>query len=108
MLKQVNPTEIEKKWATSPRWQGVTRTYTAKDVLRLRGTIHIEHSLARLGAERLWQLLQEDEFVSGLGALTGNQATRSITPKARTASIGLRRSSPTPKPALADRLMLSS
>ena len=78
MLKQVNPTEIEKRWATSPRWQGITRTYTAKDVLRLRGTIHIEHSLARLGAERLWQLLQQDEFVSGLGALTGNQALQQV------------------------------
>jgi isocitrate/methylisocitrate lyase len=78
MLKQVNPTEIEKKWATSPRWQGVTRTYTAKDVLRLRGTVHIEHSLARLGAERLWELLQEDEYVSGLGALTGNQALQQV------------------------------
>ena len=78
MLKQVNPTEIERKWATSPRWQGVTRTYTAKDVLRLRGTVHIEHSLARLGAERLWDLLQEDEFVSGLGALTGNQALQQV------------------------------
>jgi isocitrate lyase len=78
MLKQVNPSEMEKKWATSPRWQGITRTYTAKDVLRLRGTVHIEHSLARLGAERLWQLLQEDEFVSGLGALTGNQALQQV------------------------------
>ena len=78
MLKQVNPAEIEKKWATSPRWQGITRTYTAKDVLRLRGTVHIEHSLARLGAERLWQLLHEDEFVSGLGALTGNQALQQV------------------------------
>ena len=78
MLKHVNPTEIDKKWASSPRWQGVTRTYTAKDVLRLRGTVHIEHSLARLGAERLWELLQEDEFVSGLGALTGNQALQQV------------------------------
>jgi isocitrate lyase len=78
MLMQVNPAEIEKKWATNPRWQGITRTYTAKDVLRLRGTVHIEHSLARLGAERLWQLLQDDEFVSGLGALTGNQALQQV------------------------------
>src|SRR5215469_13158304 len=78
MLKQVNPAEMDKRWATSPRWQGITRTYTAKDVLRLRGTVHIEHSLARLGAERLWQLLQEDEFVSGLGALTGNQALQQV------------------------------
>jgi isocitrate/methylisocitrate lyase len=78
MLKQVNPTDIEKKWTTSPRWQGITRPYTAKDVLRLRGTVHIEHSLARLGAERLWELLHEDEFVSGLGALTGNQALQQV------------------------------
>src|SRR5260370_7913643 len=78
MLRQFDNTQMERNWATDPRWKGVTRTYTAKDVLRLRGTIHIEHSLARLGAERLWQLLNEDEFVSALGALTGNQALQQV------------------------------
>src|SRR5260370_31678895 len=78
MLRQFDNTQMERNWATDPRWKGVTRTYTAKDVLRLRGTIHIEHSLARLGAERLWQLLNEDEFVSALGALTANQALQQV------------------------------
>src|SRR5260370_1653515 len=78
MLRQFDNTQMERNWATDPRWKGVTRTYTAKDVRRLRGTIHIGHSLARLGAERLWQLLSEDEFVSALGALTGNQALQQV------------------------------
>ena len=78
MLRQFNEAQLEKNWATDPRWKGITRTYTAKDVLRLRGTVHIEHSLARLGAERLWQLLHEDEYVSALGALTGNQALQQV------------------------------
>jgi len=78
MLRQFNDVQLEKNWATDPRWKGITRTYTGKDVLRLRGTVHIEHSLARLGAERLWQLLQEDEYVSALGALTGNQALQQV------------------------------
>jgi len=78
MLRQFNEAQLEKNWATDPRWKGITRTYTGKDVLRLRGTVHIEHSLARLGAERLWQLLHEDEYVSALGALTGNQALQQV------------------------------
>jgi len=78
MVRQFNEAQLEKNWATDPRWKGITRTYTAKDVLRLRGTVHIEHSLARLGAERLWQLLHEDEYVSALGALTGNQALQQV------------------------------
>src|SRR5215475_7200198 len=78
MLRQFNETQLEKNWATDPRWKGITRTYSGNDVLRLRGTVHIEHSLARLGAERLWQLLQEDEYVSALGALTGNQALQQV------------------------------
>ena len=78
MLRQFNEAQLEKSWATDPRWKGITRTYTGKDVLRLRGTVHIEHSLARLGADRLWQLLHEDEYVSALGALTGNQALQQV------------------------------
>src|SRR5215831_18762964 len=78
MLRQFNEAQLEKDWATDPRWKGITRTYTGKDVLRLRGTVHIEHSLARLGADRLWQLLREEEYVSALGALTGNQALQQV------------------------------
>jgi isocitrate lyase len=70
--------QIEQSWAQEPRWQGVSRRYTAPDVVRLRGTVHIEHSLARLGAERLWKLMQSGEPVRALGALTGNQAVEMV------------------------------
>ena len=65
-------------WATNPRWKGVERPYTAEDVLRLRGSIHIEHTLARMGAERLWELLHSGEYVNALGAMTGNQAVQQV------------------------------
>jgi isocitrate lyase len=70
--------ELTKSWKNDPRWEGVTRPYTADDVLRLRGTVLIEHTLARLGAERLWKLLHEDDYVAALGALTGNQAMQMV------------------------------
>ena len=60
------------------RWDGIERLYTEEEVERLRGTIRVEHSLARLGAERLWQLLQEEEYVAALGALTGGQAVQMV------------------------------
>lgn len=69
---------IERDWKENPRWKGVTRPYSAKDVLRLQGTIHIEHSLARLMAEKLWRYFQEKPFVNALGALTGNQAMQQV------------------------------
>src|SRR5947208_7418108 len=65
-------------WAANPRWKGVERPYTAEDVLRLRGSIHIEHTLARLGAERLWELLQTETYINALGAMTGNQAVQQV------------------------------
>jgi len=65
-------------WANNPRWNGIERTYTAEDVLRLRGSIHIEHTLARLGAERLWELLRTESYVNALGAVTGNQAVQQV------------------------------
>jgi len=65
-------------WATNPRWKGVERPYAPDDVLRLRGSIHIEHTLARLGAERLWKLLETDPYVKALGAVTGNQAVQQV------------------------------
>src|SRR5579864_3306986 len=74
----MNAIQMATNWNNDPRWQGITRPYTAEDVPRLRGTIHIEYSLARIGAERLWKLFQEEEFVSGLGALTGNQAIQQV------------------------------
>ena len=65
-------------WNTNPRWAGITRPYTQQDVERLRGSIHVEHTLARLGAERLWNLLQGESHVPALGAMTGNQAVQQV------------------------------
>ncbi len=70
---------LEKNWNENPRWQGITRGYSAKDVVRLRGTVKIEHSLARRGAERLWGALNGNSFkgfVNALGTLTGGQAVQ--------------------------------
>jgi isocitrate lyase len=66
------------EWATNPRWRNLKRDYTARDVVRLRGSVQEEHTLARLGAERLWQLLHTEEFVPSLGAITGNQAVQQV------------------------------
>src|ERR1700758_3136860 len=65
-------------WASNPRWKGVERPYTAEDVLRLRGSIHIEHTLARMGAEHFWELLHSDPYINALGAVTGNQAVQQV------------------------------
>jgi len=70
--------QLRKEWQTNPRWQGVERPYKAEDVVRLRGSVHIEHSLARLGAEKLWRFMHEKPFVNALGALTGNQAMQQV------------------------------
>ncbi len=78
MLYSPKATELSAQWATDPRWQGISRDYTAEDVLRLRGSIDIEHSLARLGAEKLWSLMESESFVRALGALTGNQAMQMV------------------------------
>ena len=66
------------EWSSDPRWTGITRTYSAADVLRLRGSIQIEYTLARLGAERLWNLMHSDDYVQALGAITGNQAIEMV------------------------------
>ncbi|MBM4187879.1 MAG: isocitrate lyase [Gemmatimonadetes bacterium] len=66
------------EWATDSRWAGIDRPYRAEDVLRLRGSVRIEHTLARLGAERLWTLLRSEPYVNALGALTGNQAMQQV------------------------------
>jgi isocitrate lyase len=70
--------ELRRSWRDGPRWQGVTRGYDAADVVRLRGTIPVEHSIARQTAEKLWRYLQEKPFVNALGALTGNQAMQQV------------------------------
>jgi isocitrate lyase len=69
---------LANEWKSHPRWQGVTRGYRAEDVLRLRGTVQVEHTLARLGAEKLWRYMSERPFVNALGALTGNQAMQQV------------------------------
>src|SRR2546425_11811502 len=65
-------------WNTDQRWKGILRPYSMEDVLRLRGSVQIEHTLARLGAERLWHLLHSHPYVHALGALTGNQAVQMV------------------------------
>jgi len=69
---------LRREWQENPRWSGVRRTYTAEDVVRLRGSVQEEHTLARLGAERLWSLLHGEDYVAALGALTGNQAVQQV------------------------------
>ncbi|MDL4776412.1 MULTISPECIES: isocitrate lyase [Thermomonosporaceae] len=70
--------ELRRQWNTDQRWNGIERTYTAEDVVRIRGSVQEEFTLARLGAERLWKLLNEQDYVHALGALTGNQAVQQV------------------------------
>ena len=70
--------KMTQDWATNPRWAGIERPYSAEDVNKLQGSVEIEYSLARQGAERLWSLLHSEEYVAGLGALTGNQAVQEV------------------------------
>jgi isocitrate lyase len=70
--------QLRSQWQEDPRWAGVQRTYTAEDVIKLRGSVHEEHTLARLGADRLWRLLHSEDYVNSLGALTGNQAVQQV------------------------------
>jgi isocitrate lyase len=69
---------LEQEWKTNPRWRGVKRSYSAADVVRLRGSVVEEHTLARRGAEKLWNLLHTEDYVHALGALTGNQAVQQV------------------------------
>jgi isocitrate lyase len=78
MNRQEQIRKLEAEWADSPRWQGVKRNYSAEDVVRLRGTLQVEHTLARHGAEKLWRLVNQDQPLCGLGALTGNQAIQEV------------------------------
>ncbi|EIM02435.1 MULTISPECIES: isocitrate lyase [Rhodanobacter] len=79
-MKTAMPTaeQISLDWSNNPRWTGIRRNYTAEDVVRLRGTVPVEHSLAKRGAERLWKSLHKEDFVNALGALTGNQAMQQV------------------------------
>ena len=70
--------QLQESWEMDNRWAGVERTYTAEDVIKLRGSIDIEYTMARRGAEKLWKLVKEEDFVNALGALTGNQAVQQV------------------------------
>ena len=78
MTRQEQIRKLESDWANSPRWKGIERTYAAADVVRLRGSVQVEHTLARLGSEKLWRLINREEPLCALGALTGNQAIQEI------------------------------
>ena len=78
MNKHSFVTELDRRWRSDRRWQGITRTYTPEDVYRLRGTLAIQHTLASHGAARLWRLMREDPYVAVLSALTGNQAVQQV------------------------------
>lgn len=69
---------MQQNWKENPRWKGVTRPYSPEDVLRLRGSIRVEYTLARMGAESLWKLLHTEDYVNSLGAVTGNQAIQQV------------------------------
>lgn len=70
--------KLQKDWSENPRWKGVQRPYSAVDVVRLRGSVHIEHSLARHGAEKFWRLLHSESVTGALGCMTGNQAVQAV------------------------------
>src|SRR5690625_445526 len=70
--------ELQEQWENDMRWVGVERPYTAEEVIRLRGSLDIEHTLATRGAKRLWDLIHTEDYVNSLGALTGNQAVQQV------------------------------
>ena len=78
MSRELEVQKLQKEWDTNPRWKGIKRGYTAEDVVRLRGSLQIEHTLAKRGAEKLWNLINNEPFVNALGALTGNQAMQQV------------------------------
>src|ERR1041385_5573130 len=76
--RQKQIAELEKDWSENSRWKGVKRGYSAADAVRLRGSVALEHTLAKRGAEKLWHLMHEKPYVNSLGALTGNQAVQQV------------------------------
>src|SRR4029079_12931980 len=70
--------ELERQWATDPRWRGIERPYSGEDVVRLRGSVRVEHTIARMGAQRLWELLGKRDYIAALGAMTGGQAVEML------------------------------
>ncbi|GIU92503.1 MAG: isocitrate lyase [Acidimicrobiia bacterium] len=78
MDRQALIRDLTRDWTTNPRWEGITRPYTAEDVVRLRGSIPEDHVFARIASEKLWRLLREEPYVAALGALTGGQAVQMV------------------------------
>jgi isocitrate lyase len=78
LTREEQTAALQKDWSENPRWKGVKRSYTAADVVRLRGSLAIEHTIAKRGAEKLWNLVNTEPFVNTLGALTGNQAMQQV------------------------------
>src|SRR5512141_2738964 len=76
--RELEAQRLQKEWNENPRWKGIKRGFTAEDVVRLRGSVQVEHTLAKRGAEKLWRLINEEPFVNALGALTGNQAMQQV------------------------------
>jgi isocitrate lyase len=77
-MYQERASKLQQEWETNARWQGITRKYTAEDVIRLRGSIDIEYTLANRGSQKLWDLINHEEYINSLGALTGNQAVQQV------------------------------
>ena len=93
--------ELQEIWDTDPRWDGIERTYTAEDVIRVRGSIREESTLARRGAETLWNLLHTEDYINALGAYTGGQAVQQVEQDLhRAPPAGLRRRSAAAGPAI--------
>ncbi len=78
MTNTQTASEITRHWENDPRWKGIERPYRAEDVFRLQGTVRIDHTLARMGASRFWDLVHNEQYVPALGALTGNQAVQQV------------------------------
>ena len=76
--RELEAQKLQKDWSENARWRGIKRGYGAEDVVKLRGSVHVEHTLARRGAEKLWRLINDEPFVNSLGALTGNQAMQQV------------------------------
>ncbi|MCP5097936.1 MAG: isocitrate lyase [Chloroflexi bacterium] len=78
MFKEYDVSALENNWKFNKRWAGIERPYTSEDVCRLRGTVQVEHTLSRMGAERLWRLMHQEDYINALGAQTGNQAVQMV------------------------------
>ena len=76
--REAQAAALKQEWETNPRWKGITRPYSAEDVVKLRGSLPIEHTLAKVGSQKLWKLINEEPFINALGALTGNQAMQQV------------------------------